>query len=66
MLQATDSRHAPWHVILNNDKARGRLAIIRTVLHALRYEGKDEQHIGDIDGKIAMNANDFLAAGSDL
>lgn len=66
MLEATDSSLAPWQVVLNNDKARGRLAIIRTVLHALSYGGKDTAAIGGIDSKIAMSAKDFLAAGRDL
>ena len=66
MLEATDGAHAPWHVVLSNDKPRGRLAIIRTVLHALIYEGKDEGRIGEVDGKIAMRAEDFLAAKKDL
>jgi polyphosphate kinase 2 len=60
MLEATDSKHAPWQVVLNNDKSRGRLAIIRTVLHRLSYEGKDPKKIGEIDEKVAMSAEHFL------
>lgn len=66
MLDATDTKYAPWHVVLNNDKQRGRLAVLRTVLHALDYQGKDPSLIGEIDGKIAMNAKDFRAAKLDL
>lgn len=60
MLERSDSQHAPWTVVLNNDKARGRLAVIRTVLHGLDYAGKDEKLIGEIDRKITMSAEHFL------
>jgi len=59
MLQRTDSEHAPWTVIRANDKKRLRLNAIRTVLHALDYEGKDPSEIGEIDRKIVMNAEEF-------
>jgi polyphosphate kinase 2 len=66
MLTASDTEHAPWHIVLNNDKSRGRLAIIRTVLHGLAYEGKDERLIGEIDDKIVMDADRFLKAKHDF
>jgi polyphosphate kinase 2 len=66
MLEASDTAFAPWHVVLNNDKARGRLAVIRTVLHGLDYEGKDAKRIGEADDKITMDANRFLRAKLDF
>ncbi|MBE7734300.1 polyphosphate kinase 2 [Devosia faecipullorum] len=60
MLKATDSRHAPWTVIRANDKNRLRLNAIRTMLHGLDYEGKDETEIGKIDGRIVLSADEFL------
>lgn len=60
MLKATDSRHAPWTVIRANDKNRLRLNAIRTMLHGLDYEGKDEEEIGKIDGRIVLSADEFL------
>lgn len=63
MFEATHKAHAPWTVVLSNDKRRARVNAIRTVLHALDYEGKDEDEIGGIDRKIAMPAPDFLARG---
>jgi polyphosphate kinase len=60
MLAATDSLHAPWTVVLSNDKRRARLAVIRTVLDALDYAGKDRDMIGDIDRRIVMTAPHFL------
>jgi polyphosphate kinase 2 (PPK2 family) len=60
MLQRTDCEHARWTVIRANDKRRGRLNVIRTVLHRLRYAGKDDKAIGPIDPQITMDAEDFL------
>lgn len=60
MLKATDSRHAPWTVIRANDKNRLRLNAIRTMLHGLDYEGKDEKEIGRIDDRIVLSAEAFL------
>ena len=60
MLEASHTEHAPWRVVFNNDKKRGRLGILRSVLHALDYEGKDEKAIGEIDRKIVMGAEGFL------
>lgn len=60
MLKATDSAHAPWTVIRANDKLRLRLNAIRTVLHGLDYEGKDENEIGIIDRQIVLSAEEFL------
>lgn len=37
----THSDHAPWTVVRADDKRRARLAVIRSVLGALPYEGRD-------------------------
>ena len=63
MFEATHTPHAPWTVVLSNDKRRGRVNAIRTVLHALDYEGKDAAEIGPVDARIAMSGPDFLAWG---
>lgn len=44
--------HAPWTVILSDDKLRARIAAIQTVLHAMDYEGKDPDAIGAVDGLV--------------
>jgi len=59
MLEASHTKDAPWQIILNNDKKRGRLAILRSVLHALEFEGKDEKAIGENDAKIVMRPDEF-------
>lgn len=60
MLRRTDCPHAPWTVIRANDKRRGRINVIQTVLDRLTYAGKDLQAIGEIDPHITMKARDFL------
>lgn len=62
MLEATHSDYAPWTVIFNNDKRRGRLNVIRTVLGRLAYDGRDEAELGAIDDKIAVDPPSFLRA----
>lgn len=60
MLEATDTEHAPWTVILANDKSRTRLAVLQAVLNGLDYEGKDAAQVGEIDAKIVLDAKSFL------
>ena len=60
MLERTDSKHAPWTVLRANDKNRLRLNAIRTVLHALDYEGKNADELGEIDHKIVLSADEFM------
>ena len=45
-------KHAPWTVILSDDKKRARIAAIQTVLHSVDYVGKDTALIGAIDKSI--------------
>ena len=53
MMDRTHLPHAPWHVILSDDKNRARIAAIQTVLNAVDYAGKKQKAIGDIDPLIA-------------
>ena len=52
-LERTHTDHAPWTVILTDDKRRGRVNAIRSVLCPLDYAGKDAGALGAIDPKIA-------------
>ena len=61
MLKRTDCAHAPWTVIRANDKRRGRINVIQTVLDRLTFADKDAKAIGEIDSRITLNAEDFLA-----
>lgn len=44
--------HAPWTVILSDDKPRARIAAIQTLLGAVDYPGKDPHVIGKVDPLI--------------
>jgi polyphosphate kinase 2 len=61
MLHKTHSKEAPWVVVRANDKARARLNVMRHLLHALEYEGKDKEAIGLIDEGIVGAGPNFLA-----
>ena len=61
MFEQTDVPHAPWRVVRSNDKRRGRLNLIRTVLHELDFAGKDLKAIGDIDPLLVMDTKTFMA-----
>jgi polyphosphate kinase 2 len=60
MLRETSSEQAPWRVVLNNDKRRGRLELIRTVLTSLDYAGKDDGAIGRVDEKIVVEPERYI------
>ncbi|NHB77469.1 polyphosphate kinase 2 [Rhodobacter calidifons] len=51
-MERTHFRHAPWTVILSDDKKRARIAAIQTILAAVDYAGKDAEAIGTIDDRI--------------
>ncbi|NBZ87994.1 polyphosphate kinase 2 [Stagnihabitans tardus] len=51
-MEKTHFSHAPWTVILSDDKLRARIAAIQTVLNAMEFPGKDAGVIGTVDGKI--------------
>jgi polyphosphate kinase 2 (PPK2 family) len=38
MLDATDTRHAPWHLVRSDDKKRARLNCIRHLLSQIPYK----------------------------
>lgn len=63
MLKRTHSAHAPWVVIRANDKRRARLNLIRRVLLALPYDGKDLSAVGEIDDRILGFGPGFLGNG---
>ncbi len=53
MLKATHTPETPWTVVHGNDQKRARLEVMRVMLSALDYAGKDAGAIGKVDGKIA-------------
>lgn len=60
MLEKTHTADAPWTVVHANDKRRARVNLIRHILNALDYDGKDKKAIGEIDGKILGSGSGFL------
>ncbi|WMT91615.1 polyphosphate kinase 2 [Pelagibacterium sp. H642] len=61
MFVATDTPATPWTVIRANDKKRARIAAIQSVLWPIAYKDKDFSAIGEIDHKIVMSPEAFLA-----
>jgi polyphosphate kinase 2 len=51
-LTRSHSDFCPWTIVRSDDKKRARLAAIRTVLHAVDYDEKDVDAIGENDPKI--------------
>ncbi len=43
---------APWTVIRSDDKRRARLAVARTILGLVDYEGRDAKALGEVDPRI--------------
>ena len=60
MIRRTHTDHAPWTVIRTNDKRRGRITLIQSVLDRLDYAGKDKNAIGEIDPKLSFTGPEFL------
>ncbi|WP_270730602.1 polyphosphate kinase 2 [Shimia sp. Alg240-R146] len=51
-LRRTHTAETPWTIVRSDDKRRARLNAIRTVLHAMDYDRKDVDAIGEIDTAI--------------
>jgi polyphosphate kinase 2 len=65
MFRATDTFHAPWTVVKNNDKRRGRLEAMRSLLDRCDYPSKDHQAVGRPDPLIVGAADTLLEAGEE-
>ena len=52
MFAASNTADAPWLIIRNEDKRRGRINAMRAVLNQVDYENKNEAHIGRVDPLI--------------
>lgn len=51
-MERSNFDHAPWTVILSDDKRRARIAAIQTILQAIDFKGKDPDLIGQPDPAI--------------
>ncbi|GGX91722.1 polyphosphate kinase 2 [Streptomyces fructofermentans] len=65
MFRATDTAYAPWTVVKNNDKRRGRLEAMRHLLLRCDYGAKDESAVGKEDPLIIGAANTLLESGEE-
>ncbi|THA73702.1 polyphosphate kinase 2 [Streptomyces sp. A0592] len=65
MFRATDTDHAPWTVVKTNDKRRGRLEAIRSLLWRMDYDRKDEAAVGPPDPLIVGAADTLLEPGEE-
>ena len=52
MLDATDSKHAPWHLVRSDDKRRARLNCISHILNVIPY-----QRVSRVKVKLPKRAN---------
>jgi polyphosphate kinase 2 len=68
MLSATDSRHAPWHILRSDDKKRARLNCITHLLKTLPYKKikrekiklPDRSHKGKYDDEASLRGRKFV------
>ncbi|MDN3263623.1 polyphosphate kinase 2 [Streptomyces sp. CSDS2] len=65
MFRATDTPHAPWTVVKNNDKRRGRLEAMRSLLNRFDYPAKDHEAVGTPDPLIVGAAETLLEPGEE-
>ena len=61
MLKATDSKHAPWHILHANDKKRARLNCISHLLSRIPYKNLPRKKIR-MPGRSKKGAYDDLAS----
>jgi len=66
MFKATHKPETPWRVVLANDKLRARLEIMRSVLEATDYEGRDEKGLGEVDEQIVLDPDRFIARHTEM
>jgi hypothetical protein len=57
MLDATDTDHAPWHIVRSDDKKRARLNIISHFLSLIPYEAVPRPEI-KLPGRSKKHAYD--------
>jgi polyphosphate kinase len=68
MLDATDSKHAPWHIVRSNDKRRARLNIISHILQSIPYKKVKHKKVelpkrsdkGKYDDQASLKGRNFV------
>jgi polyphosphate kinase len=68
MLEATDSKHAPWHLIRSDDKRRARLNCISHLLSSIPYGKAPREKVklpkrsnkGHYDDQVSLKGHHFV------
>src|SRR5690242_10941671 len=69
MLKATDTRHAPWHLVRSTDKKRARLNVLSHILSLINYKKVPREKIklpkrsnkGAYDDQAPLKKRKFIA-----
>src|SRR5262249_16477368 len=69
MLEATDTKVAPWYIVRSDDKRRARLNCIAHLLHLLPYEDVPQDKVklparsdkGQYDDQPTLNGRSFVS-----
>jgi hypothetical protein len=69
MLAATDSKHAPWHIVHSDDKRRARLNCISHILKTIPFEKVRKPKVklpkrsnkGKYDDRATLKGRHFVA-----
>jgi predicted component of type VI protein secretion system len=67
MLEATDTKYAPWHVVRTDDKRRGRLNCIAHILSRIPYQAVPHRKVklpkrsnkGEYDDQASLRKRRF-------
>ena len=70
MLEATDTKHAPWHILPSNDKRRARLNCISYLLDTIPYKKVPRDKIklpgrsmkGEYDDQVSLKGRKLVPA----
>jgi polyphosphate kinase 2 len=68
MLEKTDSKHSPWHIVRSDDKRRGRLNCISHILKSIPYKKVPHAKVklpkrsnkGKYDDQSTLNGKNFV------
>jgi len=69
MLKATDSKHAPWHIVRSDDKRRARLNCISHILKSIPFKKLPEPRVelpkrstkGRYDDQASLTGRNFVS-----
>jgi polyphosphate kinase 2 len=64
MLMATDTEHAPWHIVRSDDKRRARLNCIRHLLSSIPYEEVPHEKVKIPERDMTLQYDDVASLAS--